>query len=210
MFKSLNRRVDSNGGYNSLGKLLSQTPLLEELSLSFLGPDCTETEEFLAGLAKSKEVLPSLKELSIHGMHCDANDFVLFLQSHNSLRRLSLLNMGFNCGPEDQTFVDILNILADFMRLRNFRCNQIAQNSFKITFPSLCHLEIDEYGREWDELTWDVEITWPNVWIKKYPYKAVAEKWEGVSQKLRGLSRDAVVTATDRGSDDDYGYHWSQ
>jgi hypothetical protein len=209
--KSLTRDVDRNRGFDSLRNFLKCTPLLTSLSLSFLDEHWTDTEIVFRGLIAepSPIILPHLKVLMIDGLRCKGGDLALFLRTHKSLEAVELNNLDLIGPHRDDTFADILKELAQFEHLTNFSCKQIAQHGFRINFPTLCIVQCIEMGWPWDQRDFGVEITYPNVWVSKNQWQAVAEEWEGVSSKLVGLSRDVVVTALEFHSDSNLSYTWN-
>ncbi|KAE9961593.1 hypothetical protein BLS_001710 [Venturia inaequalis] len=192
---------------SSIDLFLKHTPLLTELCLSFVSTNWKDTKAILGRIARSV-VLPQLKRLDFNGMRCAGIDLKRFLQNHQALQVVHFANLDID-GPG--TFTNILDSLADLQHLTDFKSRQIAQNGFRTTFPTLCLVEVSSPSLGWDALVREFgeEITdEPISMVNQHPYSGGAEEWEGVSEKLRDLSRDLFVTDQSRSSDYSGFYVW--
>lgn len=199
--------VDTPATISSVDVFLKHTPLLTELWLSFINTDWKDTKAIFGRIAKSV-ILPRLKRLDLNGMRCVGRDVQHFLRNHQALEAVDFANLDIE-GPG--TFTNILDGLADLKNLTEFKSRQIAQNGLRTTFPTLCSIEASSSSFAWDSLVREFGeyITYePMLMVNQFPYCGEAEVWEGVSEKLRDLSRDLMVTGKTYHSDYPGGYVW--
>ncbi|KAK6397211.1 hypothetical protein LTR65_007711 [Meristemomyces frigidus] len=185
---------------------LSRCPHLRHLRLAFR--DWKHTERVFASVAQ-KVVLPKLEVLILDNIRCAGADLRQFLEAHPGLRSLRLENLDVTGSI---TFADTLSVLeVKHDRLVDFRCDQIAQNSFRLFFDTLGKL--DEctdwhYRLEDNQEALDFWADFVSV-LEPFKYIGIAEAWEGVQQKI-GLLRDDIRVST-RDYHPDYplgGYWW--
>jgi hypothetical protein len=172
--------------------------------LSFLDKDWKDTKPIFIEVADTV-ILPHLKHLTINGLRCIGTDLQLFLHNHNSLQQLALENLDIE---RPGTFADVLEKTSGLQFLTSFRCRQIAQCGLRTAFRTLCYVEASDQRQNFDERAINEDTTWPAILVSQYKYTGVAEEWEGVSGKLRDLSRDVYVTSKSRHSDHEGGYYW--
>ena len=147
--------------------------------------------------------LPQLKALSLTGLRCSGQDLARFLQPLTDLQALNFENMDIT---GTISFADTLrSLLPAHNQLMKFRCNQIAQNTYRLFFKTLGCLEASDFHpREGEEFFGDfLDVSGP------FKYQADAAEWEGVQEKIELLTADIVVSHLDYHSEFDFGpYIW--
>lgn len=145
-------------------------------------------------------VFPSLRVLELNYMRCRGRDLLLFLGNHLNLHTLTLSNLDIT---GNLSFKTILGSLEEHhCLLHTFRCDQIAQNSFRLVFETLGEFRFE---RKCNALPEYCEVTGGNYCfceefeevLGPYKYCGVAEEWENVQIKIGLLKRDLGVSRVD-------------